>query len=165
MNWFVQLMMVYYDEPHSASVLGKERATEYISLVNSDFTAKLLVGVKDGSMIPHDPVSERNEAVDLMTSGNLDPITFFDKLEFPNPREAAKNLFLWKADPIQLFPELVQAQARVQMQMQEQQTQQMQTQEQAERGKEQRVSDSQKQQIVLKGLVSALGKQAQPARI
>ena len=126
-NWFVQLMYVYYDEPHMATVLGKERAQEYIQLVNTDFGSKLLVGVKEGSMIPHDPVNQRNEAVALWGAGGIDPITFFDRLEFPNPREAAKNLFLWKADPIALFPDL---QAQQQQQMMEQQQQQAQQQNQ-----------------------------------
>lgn len=109
-NWFVQLMYVYYDEPHFAAVLGAERAKEYIQLSSADLTKKLTIGVKEGSMIPHDPVSERSEAVALWEAGGIDPITFFDRLEFPNPREAAKQLYLWQADPIQLFPDLVEQQ-------------------------------------------------------
>jgi hypothetical protein len=111
-NWFTQLMYVYYDEPHTAAVLGNERSKQYIQLKNTDFIGKLTVGVKDGSMIPKDPITQRNEAIDLWSSGALDPITFFDRLEFPNPRETAKQLFLWKSDPIQLFPDLAQAAAQ-----------------------------------------------------
>ena len=126
-NWFVQLMHVYYDEEHTALVLGKEKARELITLKNTDLPAKLLVGVKEGSMIPHDPVSQREEAVELWAAQGIDPISFFDRLEFPNPREAAKQLFLWKSDPIQLFPDLLQQQQEQQMmQMQQQQIQQSQ---------------------------------------
>lgn len=118
-NWFVQLMYVYYDEPHSASVLGAERAQEYISLVNSEFASKLMIGVKEGSMIPHDPASKRGEALELWGANGIDPITFFDRLEFPNPREAAKNLYLWMSDPIALFPDL-QAQQAEEMMLEDQ---------------------------------------------
>lgn len=117
-NWFLQLMYVYYDEPHGATILGKDKAREYITLVSSELTGKLLVGVKDGSMIPHDPASDRQEAIELWKDSGIDPITFFEKLDFPNPREAAKNLYLWNADPIQLFPELV-AQQQAQMAQQQ----------------------------------------------
>lgn len=109
-NWFVQLMYVYYDEPHVAVVLGKDKAREYVTLTNTDFTSKLLVGVKEGSMIPQDPMSKRNEALQLWGEKGIDPITFFDRLEFPNPKEAAKQLYLWLSDPVQLFPELAQQQ-------------------------------------------------------
>ena len=141
LNWFVQLMYVYYDEPHYASVLGKERAGEYISLINSEFGAiKLLVSVKDGSMIPKDPMSQRNEAIELMNSGNLDPITFFDRLDFPNPRESAKQLFLWKANPIALFPDLLAQQQQEMMAAQQQQQAQAQQQAtvEASQGQQQR---------------------------
>lgn len=126
MNWCVQLMYVYYDEPHFASVLGAERAQEYIQLVNTEFTSKLLVGVKEGSMVPTDPVNQRAEAVELWTQNALDPITFFDRLEFPNPRETAKQLYLWQADPIALFPDLQAAQQQQMMQQQAMEQEQMQ---------------------------------------
>lgn len=119
-NWIVQLMYVYYDEPHSAAIVGTEKAKEYITLVNTEFTSKLLIGVKEGSMVPHDPANQRNEAVELWKDEGIDPITFFDRLEFPNPRESAKQLYLWKADPIQLFPDLLQQQQEQQMMMQQQ---------------------------------------------
>lgn len=128
-NWFVQLMYVYYDEPHSAAVLGKERALEYITLVNSEFTSKLSIGVKEGSMVPHDPASQRGEALELWAQNGIDPITFFDRLEFPNPREAAKNLYLWMSDPVALFPDL-QAQQQQQMMMDQQMQQEQKMQEQ-----------------------------------
>jgi hypothetical protein len=134
-NQFTQFFYVYYDEPHIAVVLGKEKAKEYISIVNSDlFETKLLVGVKEGSMIPHDPQSKRDEALQLWTEQGIDPITFFDRLEFPNPRESAKQLYLWMSDPIQLFPDLLQQQqeqqAIAQQQQMEAQAMQTQTEEQ-----------------------------------
>lgn len=156
-NWFVQLMYVYYDEPHFATVLGKEKAQEYIQLSNAEMGVKLLVGVKEGSMIPHDPVTERNEAMDLWASQGIDPISFFEKLDFPNPREAAKNLFLWMSNPIALFPdlqaqqqqEMMQQQAMQQQQVAEQQAQQQQ--QASAQSKTDRTHDMAK--IALQGLV------------
>jgi hypothetical protein len=103
-NWMVQLMYVYYTEPHAASILGKESGREYIALKNSDFDRKITVSVKEGSLIPRDPLTERNEAVDLWSAGALDPITLFDKLDMPNPKELAQRLLVWKTDPAGLFP-------------------------------------------------------------
>lgn len=111
MNWLTQFIYVYYDEPHYASVLGKEKAQEYIALSNKELGVKLTVGVKDGSMMPSDPVAKREEALQLWAEHALDPITFFERLDFPSPRDSAKNLFLWLSDPIQLFPDLAQAAA------------------------------------------------------
>ena len=156
-NWFVQLMYVYYDEPHYAAVVGKERAQEYIQLSASDFgNVKLLVGVKDGSMVPHDPVNKRNEAIELWGQRGIDPITFFDQLEFPNPREAAKNLYLWMVNPVALFPDLLAQQQQQQMQQGQMQDKQQQalTQQnaQVEAKSEDRKQKNKLQQIQLSNL-------------
>jgi hypothetical protein len=156
-NWFVQLMYVYYDEPHSASVLGKERAQEYITLQSSDMTSALVIGVKEGSMIPHDPASQRGEALELWRTNGIDPISFFEKLEFPNPRESAKNLYLWQSDPVQLFPELAQqAAAKQQQEMQQAQMMEQQKAQQEQQAQEQQAKQTQSHEmskIALEALV------------
>lgn len=107
-NHAVQFMYVYYNEEHTATIIGKDRAAEYISLKSADIVCKLSISVKDGSMIPKDPVTEREEAVNLWSQGGLDPITFFEKLDFPDPKQTAEQLYIWKADPGLLFPDVAQ---------------------------------------------------------
>lgn len=104
----LQLMYVYYDEPKVASVIGAENAREYFAISSADLAAvSLTVNVKEGSMIPKDSMSKRNEAVDLWSAGALDPISLFQALDAPNPREQAKMLYLWKTNPVALFPDLM----------------------------------------------------------
>ena len=105
-NWMVQMIYVYWDEPHTGSVVGQAKAFEFVSLQASQLDRKLTVSVKEGSMLPKDSMSEGKQAQDLATAGFLAPTDLFAKLDFPNPKETAKNLFLWKTDPIKLFPEL-----------------------------------------------------------
>ena len=107
-NWFVQMIYVYYDQEHFFSVIGKEKTLEYFSIKNADMDRKIFISVKPGSMIPKDPLLQRNEAVELYQMGALDPITLFEKLDFPDAMAAAKKLFLWKTAPHLLFPDLPQ---------------------------------------------------------
>lgn len=107
-NQVVQFMYVYYDQDHVATIIGKDRSAEYVTLKSADLVSKLSVSVKDGSMIPKDPVSEREEAVNLWSAGALDPISLFEKLDFPDPKQAAEQLYMWKADPSLLFPDVAQ---------------------------------------------------------
>jgi len=102
-NLMVQMMYVYYDEEHSASILGKDKGMEYTTLINSDLDKKLRVSVKEGSLIPRDPLTERNEAIDLWGAGAVDPITLYDKLDFPDPQESARRLITWQTAPEQLL--------------------------------------------------------------
>lgn len=103
-NWMVQLMCVYYDEPHLASYVGDEKTQEFVRVSRGDFRGKLVVSVKEGSMVPKDPLTKRNEAIDLWSANALDPVTLFERLDFPNPRDAAMKLYTWQSNPGALFP-------------------------------------------------------------
>ena len=102
--------MVYYDEPHMASILGSENTFETVEIQNSDLNRKLTVSVKEGSMIPKDPLTQANQAIDLFQAGALDPITLHERLDDPNPRETVKKLVTFQSNPSSLFPEVAQEQ-------------------------------------------------------
>lgn len=112
-NWLVQGYYVYYDEQHFASVVGQLKATEYIQLSAQNLTARLIVSVAPDSMKPHDEITEMNQAMTLMQGGLLDPQTFFQKINFPNPKETAGQYMLYKLNPMAYFilnfPEEAQA--------------------------------------------------------
>ena len=95
-NWMVQMMYVYYDVPHTACILGS-MGSQFIDVAKQDLgPEKILVSVKSGSMIPKDPMTQRNEAIDLWTAGAIDPLTLFEKLDFADPQKAVMRLIAWK---------------------------------------------------------------------
>jgi len=108
-NQIVQMVTVYYEPEDYGRVLGAEAGAAMAAAVKMGYPVS--VSVKPGSLIPKDPLTQRNEAVDLWNAQALDPETLFDRLDFPNPQEAAKKLLLWKmisagaAPPTLLFPD------------------------------------------------------------
>lgn len=108
-NWMVQFMYVYYDEQFSATVIGADKQEEVVMIQKGDFVnaGKLLVSVKEGSMIPKDPLTQRNEAIDLYGMGALDIRTLLEKLDYENPIEVAKRVVLSKADPVLYLREVL----------------------------------------------------------
>lgn len=95
-NWMVQLMMVHYDNEHIINLLGAEEGQEVIRLKSGRFTIPLTVTVKEGSLIPKDPLTQRNEAIDLWSANAIDPLNLYKKLEFPDPVGATNQLILWQ---------------------------------------------------------------------
>ena len=89
-NWFVQLMMVYYDTPRP---LTSSQGNDVLS--SEEFVWPLVVSVKEGSLIPKDRLTLRNEAIELWGAGAISAVDLFEKLEFPEPKEAAKRLLTW----------------------------------------------------------------------
>ena len=122
-NWMVQMMYVYYDEPHSASVVGKEKTVEFLTLKNDQLNRKLTITVKEGSLIPKDQFSQAQQAQELGTADMMDPITMYDRLQFPNPKETAKRVFMWKNAPEMLFKDDPEIQALMEAQAEAQQEQ------------------------------------------
>ncbi len=98
-NWFLQLIYVYYDETHVGSIVGRQGAVDYIKLSNKDLDRKLVVSIKEGSMIPRDSVTKRNEAIDLWGAGAIDPVSLYEALDYPDPQEMARNLISWTTNP------------------------------------------------------------------
>lgn len=97
-NLVTQLMFVYYDEEHFVVEAGQMGGNELIALKNDVFPLlkTLTITVKEGSLIPKDPLTQRNEAIDLWSAGAIDPLSFYRKLDFPDPAQATQQLILWQ---------------------------------------------------------------------
>jgi hypothetical protein len=95
-NIWVQLMVVHYDSTHYINVLGAQEGSDLVQLVNTRFTKTLTITVKEGSLIPKDPLTQRNEAIDLWSANSIDPLNLYKKLDFPDPNAAAQSLILWQ---------------------------------------------------------------------
>ena len=97
-NYWVQMMFVHWTDEHYFTSLGQQGGTEFIILRNSDLgSVKTLdITVKEGTLIPKDPMTQRNEAMDLWSAGAIDPRTLFMKLGYGDPNESAKQLILWQ---------------------------------------------------------------------
>jgi hypothetical protein len=144
-NWWVQLMYVYYDEPHVASIMGGQKMMEYIELQKDQLTGSLLVSVKEGSLMPKDPMAKRNEAIDLWGMNGIDPISLFERLDFADPRKMAEQLYMWQKAPEMLFPEAGQAIQQMEQQKQQAEAQAQMAQAQGQAGIDQQTAQAQAQ--------------------
>ena len=97
-NMWVQFMFVYYDEEHFVISAGSIDGPELVTLKNDRFPLlkTLNITVKEGSLVPKDPLTQRNEAIDLWSQQAIDPLTFFKKLDYPDPIESTRQLILWQ---------------------------------------------------------------------
>lgn len=110
-QWFVQMIYVYYDEERRFSAEGEQGGFREVVIHNVMFlNVPVTIKVKEGSLVPKDPLTKRNEAIDLWSANAIDPISFYKQLGYPNALEMAKNLLYWrliqegKISPEVLFP-------------------------------------------------------------
>lgn len=76
-NWMVQLLYVYDDT--------------YSQLPG---VPKIVVSVKEGSLLPKDSTTLANQAIELSTGGKMSLLDLYKKLDYANPEELAANVWL-----------------------------------------------------------------------
>jgi hypothetical protein len=76
--------------------------TESIPLVGFEVKAK------EGSMIPKDTMTQRNEAIDLWAAGALTPEQLYQRIDIINPIEEAQKLMVYRLAPNMMLPQEVQ---------------------------------------------------------
>lgn len=104
-NYWVQMIYVYYSEEDIIRILGEEKALEFMGLKEFMKGKELSVSIKDGSLIPKDDLTKRNEAIDLAGMNKIDDISFYKALDHPDPEEMAYKLWLQNNDPMSYFAE------------------------------------------------------------
>lgn len=114
-NHWLQFMYVYFTDEHifpSREMGRTPDSSQDTAFKNTSLQLRLRVTVKEGSLVPKDPMTKRNEAIDLWNAQAIDPITLYTRLDFPNPYESAKELLTWKLveagklPPTMMFPDL-----------------------------------------------------------
>lgn len=92
-SWAVQFMKLMYVDPHFKSKMGKDGQIiqEYIQRDMIDDGISVTI---NGSTT--DKQTARNQAINLGTSGAIDPMTMFEEMDAPNPKERTQRLLLFK---------------------------------------------------------------------
>lgn len=92
-SWAIQFMKLMYVDAHFKSKMGKdgEVIQEYIQRDMIDDGISLTI---KGSTT--DKVTARNQAINLGSSGAIDPMTMFEEMDAPNPKERTQRLLLFK---------------------------------------------------------------------
>lgn len=62
-------------------------------------TVPVIISVKEGTLIPKDDLTKRNEAIDLWNAGALDPLSLAERLEIGDPEEFVQRLITWQSNP------------------------------------------------------------------
>lgn len=100
-NWWVQMMYVFYDEPHYGAILGAAQGVQYVEIINSNINRQFVVSVSPNSMAPRDEISQQNIVLSLAQQKLADPLTVMKFLPniFPDPNASAQLLMMYLTNP------------------------------------------------------------------
>lgn len=109
-NWWVQMMYVYYDEERTGTVIGEEQKSETFKIQSSSFAIvdRLSVSVKEGSLIPKDDVTKRNEAIALWQANAISILDLYIALKVPDPKKSTERWIMQQTNPMALVQDVPQ---------------------------------------------------------
>lgn len=92
-SWALQFMKLMYVDAHFKSKMGKDGQVIQ-ELIQRDMIDDGISVTVRGSVA--DKQTARNQAINLGTSGAIDPMTMFEEMDAPNPKERTERLLKFK---------------------------------------------------------------------
>jgi len=89
-----QMIKVFWDETQNVQHTGPDGHTTFIEFNRSKVEEGVKIKVKEGSALPEDRFSKREETIKMFAG--LDPLSIAEGLSKPNPKEYAKRLVYWR---------------------------------------------------------------------
>ena len=96
-GWMLQMTKVFYTDQHYVKILGGEGATQYLNYSGDDIEDGQEVIVKTEFTV--DKATQRENALQRLQAGLSDPLTMYEDLDTPNPKERARRLVIYNVDP------------------------------------------------------------------
>jgi hypothetical protein len=92
-GWAIQFMKLMYVDAHFKSKMGKDGELIQETLQRDEIDDGVGLSVRSSTA---DKSTARNIAMGLGEAGAIDPMTMFEEMDAPNPKERTKRLMLFK---------------------------------------------------------------------
>ena len=96
LNGWTQLMKLFYDQPHYIGSFGLQLEERGKTLRRSEIPENLSIIVKIGSTLPTSKETKRLEYQADLARGTLDPLTYLELMNYPNPRKILQRVKNWQ---------------------------------------------------------------------
>lgn len=94
-----QMITVWYDDKHYATVNGGDGNFDFIEMHKSKVESGMNVRVQSGTTLPFDKARQEAVAMNLVDAGLLSPYDVYKLLHMDNPQKLYDNFVKWKTDP------------------------------------------------------------------
>jgi len=105
-RFLTQMMAVWYDEKHYATVNGGDGNFDYIEMHKDKIDKGMTVNVMAGTTLPFDKSRQEAVAQNAAQLGLISPYDYFKLMHMENPQKLYDNLIKFKSDPQTLAVDL-----------------------------------------------------------
>ena len=98
-RFLTQMITVWYDDKHYATVNGGDGNFDYIEMHKSKVESGMTVRVQTGTTLPFDKQRQENIAAQAGELGIISPYDYYKLMHMDNPQKLYDNFMKWKSDP------------------------------------------------------------------
>lgn len=102
-GWWMQLMKTKYTEKHLIKDFGPDEALQAMSLMQDDIENGVEVRVIPGKTLPLDRQFTYERAQEDIKEGLISPLDYLEEAGYQNPKEKARNAYLFRVNPAQVL--------------------------------------------------------------
>lgn len=105
-RYLVQMMKVYYDEPHYYKAVGEDGQFDHVMMKSDLIEDGIDIKVEAGSTLPLDKAGQNKWVSDLVSAGLIDPLTVFEVAaggNMPSPKKMFERYMTFKSDPVSML--------------------------------------------------------------
>lgn len=99
----MQLMKTKYTEKHLIKDFGPDEALQAMSLMQDDIENGVEVRVIPGKTLPLDRQFTYERAQEDIKEGLISPLDYLEEAGYQNPKEKARNAYLFRVNPAQVL--------------------------------------------------------------
>lgn len=99
-NWGVQMMKLFYDETHFVKDVGRDGSMVFLELKRDLIDEGIAVNVASNSV---DKAQRRFDAQTASARRQIDPLSYWEDLDVPNPKERTRRLIAFLSGNFQQY--------------------------------------------------------------
>ena len=104
-SWAIQMMKIFYQKPHYVKKMGKDGELVAATMIQDKIKDGIAIGVKASTS---DKREAKAEAMEMAARKAIDPLTMFEDMDVPNPKQKTKRLITFLTGEADMYARYLQ---------------------------------------------------------
>lgn len=102
-KWMAHFIKTRYTEDHLVNFIGENKAARVIKMLRENIKDGLEVKIIPGQILPEDKTFKSEKMTEALTAQIVSPLDYFESGGFDNPQKLAKNVEMYKMNPLSIL--------------------------------------------------------------
>ena len=102
-KWMAHFIKTRYTEEHLVNFIGEDKAVRVIKMLRENIKDGLEIKIVPGQILPEDKEFKSDKMLEALQNKIISPLDYFEAGGFDNPQRLAKNIEMYKINPLSIL--------------------------------------------------------------